>query len=705
MPAGRAKGWPSRVGVGLKVALILLAGWFVYSPAFHGSWLWDDQAEISQNPEILDPAGYWKIWVQSANTDFFPLKSTVIWLQWRLWQDHTLGYHLTTVGLHLLSAFLLWHLFRKLGLRLAWLGALLFVVHPVMVGSVAWIAELKNTLSLPPLLLALGAYIDFDERRQRRYLALSACLFLAAMLCKTSVVMFPVVLLLYGWWKRGRISRGDWKASGVFFAISLVLGLVTIWFQHERAIAGTVIASGGVFSRLACAGLAIAFYFGKGIFPVGLLPLYPRWTVDPPSLLQFLPWLGLGIVLYWLWTRRTTWGRHALFGLGFFLINLTPILGFIPMSYLRYTWVADHFVYLPLIGLIRLAVAGAGRLTASLTGSTRRYAMAGGIVLCGFLACASRRYAANFQSEETLWSYTLKRNPAAWLAHNNLGSALLNQGHLPEAIAHFDAAVQLKPDYAAAHNNLGIAYYRLGRPVESMEYFKRALGFQPDFAEAHLNLGNTLVQAGRLPEAIEHYRQAIRLTPTLAEAHNNLAMSLAQMPGRLPDAIAHCEEALRLKPAYAEAHNNLGNALVQIPGRLPEAVAHYEEALRNKPDFAEAHSNLAMVLAQMPGRLPEAIAHYEEALRLRPGYAEAHFNLASALAKTPGRLTDAAAHYEEAVRLKPDYVDARNNLAVIYAETGRLEAAIQQLEIATRLNPVSSAIRDNLQKMKAMRRR
>jgi len=649
------------VGVCLKVALILLAGWFVYSPAFHGGWLWDDQAEISQNPEILDPAGYWKIWFQSANTDFFPLKSTVIWLQWRLWQEHTLGYHLTTVGLHLLSAFLLWRLFRKLGLRLAWLGALLFVVHPVMVGSVAWIAELKNTLSLPPLLLALSAYVDFDGHRQRRYLALSAGLFLAAMLCKTSVVMFPVVLLLYCWWKRGRISSGDLKASGVFFAISLVLGLVTIWFQHERAIAGTVIASGGLFSRLACAGLAIAFYFCKGIFPVGLLPLYPRWTVDPPSPQQFLPWLGLGIVLYWLWTRRATWGRHALFGLGFFLINLTPVLGFIPMSYLRYTWVADHFAYLPLIGLIGLASAGAGRLAASLTGSMRRYAMAGGIVLCGILACESHRYAANFQSEETLWSYTLKHNPAAWLAHNNLGSALLNHGPLPEAITHFDAAVQLKPDYAAAYNNLGIAYYRLGRPVESMEYFKRALGFQPNFAEAHLNLGNTLVQAGRLPEAIEHYRQAIRLTPTLAEAHNNLGNAL-YMSDRPAEAFAEFQQALRIKPDYAEAHENLGNIYTRM-GSFSDAIAHYQEALHLNPENADTHNNMGFALVKA-GRLKPAIEHFEQAVRLKPDFADAHMNLGSALFQA-GRVEDAIRHYETALRLKPDLVEARRNLELI----------------------------------------
>jgi len=117
-----------------------------------------------------------------------------------------------------------------------------------------------------------------------------------------------------------------------------------------------------------------------------------------------------------------------------------------------------------------------------------------------------------------------------------------------------------------------------------------------------------------------------------------------------------------------------------------------------------AYNNLGIVLAQMPGRLAEAIAHYEAALRIRPGYAEAHNNLGMALAQSPGRLADALAHCEEAVRLKPAFAEAHNNLAVVYAKTGRWEAAVSQVEIAARLDPASPAIRDNLEKLTARNR-
>ena len=294
-----------------QAALILLVGWWAFAPAFHGGWLWDDPLEITDNPELRDLDGLRNAWFAPMTSDYFPLKTTVQWVLWRCWHDQPAGYHLTSAGLHLLSALLLWHLFKKLGIRLAWFGGLLFALHPVTVESVAWIAELKNTLSLPLLLLAMCAWIDYDNQGRRSDHLRAVLFFLAAMLCKSAVVMFPAVLLLYAWWKRGRITWKDFKASAAFFAISLILGLVTVWFQSHRAINWVVIPIGGFLSRLACAGLALSFYSAKAVLPARLIPIYPQWVVNPPAPVQFLPWLGLGAVGWVLWKNRTGWGRHA----------------------------------------------------------------------------------------------------------------------------------------------------------------------------------------------------------------------------------------------------------------------------------------------------------------------------------------------------------------------------------------------------------
>ncbi len=531
----------------LKALLIGAAVFWIYSPVFHGDWLWDDGLLIRNNGLIHDPAGLWKIWFEPRKlVDYLPITASVEWLEWRLWPGDTLGYHLTSVALHVLGAWLVWRLFRKLNLRLAWLGGLLFAVHPVVVESVAWMAELKNTLSLPFFLLSMCAWIDYDRLRKRQDYLRALALFLAAMLCKASMVMFPVVILLYAWRRRNRIDWNDLKACAPFLAVSLVLGLVTLEFLHP-AMGLKSVSLGDPASRLALAGTSLAFYVSKCVLPLGLLPIYPKWTIHPSSAAQFLTWPILIGALVWCWSRRSTWGRHVLLGFGFFLINLAPFVGFTQAAYMSFTWVMDHMLYIPLIGLVGLVVAGCGQIDEKLPRSFRPCSVGAMAIVLALLTTESHRYAGVFLNQETLWSYTLRGNPGSDVAHNNLGFAYLNSGRVPQAMEQFEAAVRINPDYAFAHNGLG----------------------------------NALVLSGRAAEAIGQYREALRINPTYPEAHNGLANVLLQS-GHLPEAGAECELALMFNPNYADAHGNLGLILAR-EGRLPEAIEQFETALRLNP--------------------------------------------------------------------------------------------------------------------------
>ncbi len=227
------------------------------------------------------------------------------------------------------------------------------------------------------------------------------------------------------------------------------------------------------------------------------------------------------------------------------------------------------------------------------------------------------------------YEQALRLNPDYAEAHNNLGSVLKDQRKLPEAMAHHEQAIRLKPDYAEAHNNLGVALIQAGRVQEAIPHFEQALRLKPDYADAHYNLGNVLLQAGKLDEAIGHYEQVLRLKPGDVETHYALGGALEQV-GKLDEAIGHYNQALRLKPGFAEAQRGLGNALLRA-GKVQDAIGHYEQALRIKPDYAEAHNNLGVALIQA-GRVQEAIPHFEQALRLKPDYAEAQHNLARARA-------------------------------------------------------------------------
>jgi hypothetical protein len=482
-------GWKTASWKQLLQALIIVgAGIWIYWPVLHGDWLWDDDYLISQNQIVHDPYGIWTIWLNpETQIDYFPLTVSVEWLEWQFWPGNTFPYHCTNVVLHIVSSLLVWRLLSKFGLRLAWLGGLCFAIHPIMVESVAWMAEMKNTLSMPPFLLAMCAWIDYERKGKPEDFFLTLFLFVVAMLCKTTMVMFPIIILLYAWWKRGRILGTDLKNSAPFFAVSLAIGLALVIFEHF-GVGGQPIPLGGFFSRIAGAGLSLSFYFSKFFLPIDLLPIYPQWNIDPPSLGQFLPWPVLGVVIYWLWLRREDWGRHALLGLGFFLINLIPFIGFRPITFMRYSWVADHFIYLPMLGLLGLIVAALDQINSRLPISARPATIGFVALLAILLTWGSHRYAKMFVNLETLWTYTIQHNPGSWSAHNNLGYALTQSGQLKEAQDQFEEALRINPNYAEAHNNLGCIFDKIGRPSEAVSQYKESLRLYPGYIPARMNL-------------------------------------------------------------------------------------------------------------------------------------------------------------------------------------------------------------------------
>ncbi len=721
----------------LQIGVIIVAAFLIYWPALRGDWQWDDDRYITDNYLLRTLSGLGKIWLEPGVTlDYYPVSATVQWMQWQLWGLHTLGYHLTNVWLHIVGSLLVWRLLSKFKLRLAWLGGLLFAIHPVQVESVAWIAELKNTLSLPLLVAAMIRWIDYDERKKAQDYWLALALFVIAMLCKLSVVLLPLVLLLYAWWKRGRIGASDVKASAPFFAAALSVGLVTVlggmWDQQFNHQPPDFYPPGGIWGRIVLAGQAAVFYFSKVFLPVDLLPIYPLWPVDYTSPLAYLPWLILAVVISWLWSKRKSWGRHGLLGLGFFLINLAPCPGFLPAPNMGYAWVMDHFLYLPIIGLVGLVVAALGQLGERIAAPLRLGAIGVVALIAVALAWESRGYAGLYVNQQTLWSYTLQQNPQAWLAHNNLGLVLKQAGRLPEAIDQFKLALKIDPGCAQAQVNLGTVLMQMGDGPQAIEQYEQALKMKPDFKEGYNDLGLALHRTGRAQEAIEQYERALKISPDFAEAHNNLGIAFLES-GRAQEAAEQFEEAVRINPDYAEAHGNLGNALLALD-RTPEAMDQYEQALQIKPDFAEAHYNLGMALMQT-GRTSEALDQYEQALQINPDYFDAHLNLGNALLQM-GRVAQALEQYERAVQVAPEsavaYYDlgnallqsgsrseaietyrkalefdpgraeTHNNLGYALLQTGRLTEAAEQFEQTLKINPNFTQARANLEKARAV---
>jgi len=340
------------IAVGALVIACVTA--FVYWPALHGGFIFDDEALLTSNELVRAADGLRRVWLTTEAHDYWPVTNTMFWIEWRLFGLNPTGYHVINLGLHILSSVLAWRLLRLLQAPGAFLAAVIFAVHPVNVESVAWIAQRKNTASLVFMLMAAWLY-EQPKLSARRDLMSVGC-FVVAMLSKGSAVVLPPLLLLNAWWRRGRIDASDIRRTAPFFTIGAGLTLVNIWFQTHG---GEPIRNAGVLERILGAGAALWFYWSKALLPVSLSFIYPQWTIDPARLVWWVPALGAIAVtgVAW-WLRDTRIGRGLWFAWLFVAIALVPVLGFTDVYFMKYALVADHYQYIAILGISAL-VAGA----------------------------------------------------------------------------------------------------------------------------------------------------------------------------------------------------------------------------------------------------------------------------------------------------------------------------------------------------------
>ena len=728
----------------LPAAILMLVTLVAYAPVWRAGFIWDDDVLLTGNPAVQAPDGLRTIWRGAQSPDYFPMTSTVLWLEWRLWGAKPLGYHLVNVLLHALNAVVLWRVLRKIfGSEIqswkpelfsaAWLAAAIFALHPVNVESVAWIAELKNTLAMFFFSLTLWAYlrsegvsgvrcqvsgvrcpafaptfakatvgrkataggqvsgVGYQESNGRSSLAIAwyiaaVIAFVLALLSKTAVVPLPFVLLGLGVWRHGRLTWRDVRRSLPFFTASALLALVTIWFQQHRAIGSMVARDDSFLSRMATAGCAVWFYLYKAILPVNLSLIYPRWKISGADVLAYLPGLAAVAGLLICWRFRKRWGKPCLFAFGYFVLMLAPVLGFMNISFMRYSLVADRWQYFAILGPIAL-------IAVQLTGNLRSMTAVGfghapfSVALLLALGVLTWRQAGNFSDPETLWTNTLSRNPNCSVAQIELGNIFAGKNRPDEAISHYAAALKVSPDDELARYNLGYALLQQGKISDAIVHLEKVVAHQPNYLPAQFNLGNALFQNGQVQEAIGHYEKALALDPGFADVHNRLGNALLR-DDQLPEAIAQFQEALKIQPADPNALNNLGVVMIH-QGRLDEAMAMFQRAVELQPNFAEGQNNLGRVLL-MKGRAREAVTHYRASLKSQPDDPATLSNLAWVLATSPDASLRNGSEALELARRASQVSGGQNPAALrataaACAETGRFEQAIAQARRAFKL--------------------
>ena len=702
-------------------AMILAAYW----PAYFAGFVWDDKVFLDASA-MLSLRGLADIWLTPGSLVFeghyWPVVYTTFWLEHKAWAwtcafaancaDHgfnPLPFHLLNIALHGVNTILLWRLLQRLAVPGAWLAAAVFALHPAHVEAVAWVIARKDLLATLFYLLAADCWLRYRElssaaskrhansrlrSASRAYLALTA-LFTAGMLSKSFVITLPAAMLVWAWWKHGRIAAGDCAQAA---PLLLLGGGIIVFDLIQYSARADLELDYSFIERMLIAAKALWFYAGKLLWPHPLLAIYPLWDTAPGKWLNWLPLLAALGLAAGLYLARERIGRGPLAGALFFAITLSPVLGFGDNAFMLFAFAADRYQYLASAGLIavlsaaatvaygRLAgmakanepppesavakqyrggtaeplpenQAGAGR--SSRAGARRGIAVCAapaGRTLAGLLlaACGALtfRHAHTFQNEIALFSHVVAHNPRAYHIHFNLGNALMEAKRFDEAAAALAIAAERNPETVNIHINRGVVALETERYQDAEISFRRAIALEAGNFHAKQNLAAALRRQKRFEESLAAMRDAAALLPSPPGQHYYFMAQDAVELSRHEDAERYLRQALQADPAHAKARQQL--LFIYLD------AARYEAALQLEPALPQVLEKLAYA-SYNEGRVEEALNLYRHSTAISPDNPHAHANLGAALAQL-GRYQEALQSLNQALTLNPQHEAALANI-------------------------------------------
>ncbi|GBD26702.1 hypothetical protein HRbin30_02042 [bacterium HR30] len=548
--------------VALRWAVLACAVVFPYLNALQADFVFDDWIQIRGNPAIGGEFDWFKILAVPLfpGNLYRPLTMATFaadhaWFGWQAW-----WFHMVNVVLHGIVTVLV----ALVGFRLfptqptiAWLGALLFAVHPIhteavtgLVGRAELLAALFGFLTM---LAAVRAQEQTADGPRRAWMALALGSFIAALLCKESAItvlplvfLFRIALRGEGWWLglKREARRLDWVAFVACASAVLVLrALAFASGDAEEAIdpVDNILASVPGYQRVATA-LAIQWdYLSQFVFPLVLSADYSYPQIRPvESALHFRTIAGCAALLL-----TVVWALRRGGAVGFML--LFPWVAFSITSNLLFpigTVRGERLAYLPSVGWCWWLAA--------LLVVTRRYVRpsVAAVAAAGLLlAYGARTYARNFDwaDQATLFARTARDAPQSTKAHKNHAVALRDQGRLNEALAAYGRAWALYPFEEGVAFGTGEVHDRLGHVQEAEFWYKKAIELEPRHVGSWNNLCRLLTLQGRWSEAEQACRSGLRLQAANPNLWKGLGLAWLGAQ-KIHEGRQALEIALRLNP-------------------------------------------------------------------------------------------------------------------------------------------------------------
>jgi tetratricopeptide (TPR) repeat protein len=556
------------------VALILVflaaAGLLVYGNSFHNNFISDDSAFVVRNESIRTFAPLTKFF-DPATASSDPILSHDAWrpmttfsyaLTYRFFGLDPAALHATNVTIHILNAFLIfWLVYLIAGSRspliTAFITSLVFLIHPVQVESVAWVAQRSNVLFLFFFAPAFICYIYFrsSSGRDRSLLfGASLLLFILSLLSKEMAISLPLIIFAYEYILGSKDLKVSLKQSLPYFAVVFAYVLARQFAIGRTAM--TAYWAGGFIPQMLTMVKGFALYVKLMVIPYPLSAhyLFPaKHSVDMEVLISGLLLAG---IIYLGWRLRKSQPVIS-FGIFLFFLSLAPVSNLVPIKEI----IKERFLYLAAAGFGMVL----GQAAVQLSAVKRRLfnIPLNAIVAAGLIFLFVVYGIITVNRNETwkdLYAFTaanLKTCPQCAEMHYNMGQAYASRGEFDKAVEEFEFSLKIDPQYERTLIDMGVISPETGEAGAVIAQYRRSVQKRVDLFEGLHNLGVAYFNKGDYREAVKILEKASSLKPGDLEARTNLANAYAYA-GNLEKAISICEEILREDPGMARARHDLG---------------------------------------------------------------------------------------------------------------------------------------------------
>jgi tetratricopeptide (TPR) repeat protein len=607
-PAPERSDKARRFRIAMLVAIPVLAGILFGQTLNYEFTNWDDNVLIKDNPQVVS-GDIVDIFTPRVGKTYQPVRVLSYAIDHAIWGFNPVAFHAVNILFHALAAIMLYLFLAAFfsdvrnGYVAAGVAALLFLVHPVNVESVTWMASRKYVLLAFFSFVACYCHLRAEKERTWQWEGLAAMATLGAILASPFGVVMPALILLMDYARAKELNplpmlKAHWGrylphgAMGLGFTILLV----TVLTRGDGAVSREHQGDSVVYTAFTV--LRVMFDYARNLIcPIWLNNRYFHEiakSLFEPKVLSALA--GLAILGWWVIRELCKANKMPLFCAGWFFIAWAPVSNIIiPIS----TIMADRYLYLAAVGIF----AGLGLLAAKLADKKLAILLLPLLILGGLTMQRNKVWA----NSRALWEDSIRKDDRTAVAHNNLGLVDDAEGNIPVALERYTAAVERNPHYPEAHYNLGRAMVLLNASAKdpakyttALTHMDSAIANKPGFADAHNYRGIVLRQLDRQDEARTAYEAALELAAGHSEAHVNLG-NLHYLAGNMEGALMSYRNALHYSPGLHSIHHNVGAILLSLPlteASKAEARTHLQRAVAIEPDRADSAKLLKMLDAQ-----------------------------------------------------------------------------------------------------------